>query len=144
MVLPAPFWPTIASDVPAGNRQIEAIQHLFARGGIGEGEVPKTHLARRHALAACEPRGNDPAGPIASRDAASPRPAPRRRERPRQAAERDHARGDGRGGEGRHPVERERAVRPRRRQAARTPELAASTRSRLQARGRSRRRVAFH
>ena len=49
MVLPAPFWPTMASDDPAGIVRSKPSSTGSARGRVGEGDVATADLSRRHA-----------------------------------------------------------------------------------------------
>ena len=44
VVLPAPFWPTIASDDPAGMAEIESVEHANA-SRIGERDIAEPDLA---------------------------------------------------------------------------------------------------
>ena len=66
MVLPAPFWPTMASDVPAGIARSKPESTGSPAGRVGERDVPEADLAGRHARSpGARPRTSAPAGSIA-------------------------------------------------------------------------------
>ena len=80
VVLPAPFWPTIASDEPAGIVEVEAVEHERA-AGVAERHVPEADLwpVPRPGRRPCR-SARAPAGAITA-SSGRPRPPARPRRR---------------------------------------------------------------
>ena len=121
VVLPAPFWPTMASDDAGRDREVEAVEHRRA-ARVGEGHVAEADLARRHAARPARSPAGQRAGRGHRRLEAQHGGDRRRRavERPVEPAERDQRRADRALGVDDERAEVEAAVRPPRDRATRT------------------------
>ena len=81
VVLPAPFWPTIASDEPAGIVEIEAFEHRRA-AGIGERHVAEADVASGQAVSAARRAGDKTPNEYTQNDCLSAPTRPRTRKSP--------------------------------------------------------------